>query len=75
MGETVTAGEYKWKRIEGIQEDGRKEPLFETIFKSNLFNEDATEVEILRALMPLGRIAMLNIIRDNAEEENEKRVW
>ncbi len=75
MGETVTAGEYTWKRVEGIEEDARKEPHFKTIFKTNLFNEDATEVEIFRALMPLGRDAMLNIIRDNAEDENDGRVW
>ena len=75
MGETVTAGEYTWKRVAGIEEDSRKEPHFKTIFKNNLFNADATEVEIFRALMPLGRDALLNIIRDNAEDENDGRVW
>jgi hypothetical protein len=25
--------------------------------------------------MPLGKSAMLNIVRDNAEEDNDKRVW
>ncbi len=75
MGETVTAGEYTWKRVAGIEEDSRKEPHFKTIFNNNLFNADATEVELCRALMPLGRDAMLNIIRDNAEDENDGRVW
>ncbi len=32
MGETVTAGEYRWERIEGITEDVRKEPHFDTTF-------------------------------------------
>ena len=43
MGETVTAGEYTWKRIEGITEDVRKEPHFETTFKTNLFNDFTTD--------------------------------
>jgi hypothetical protein len=52
MGETVTAGEYRWTRVEGIDEDARQEPHFDTTFKTNLFNNEATEVEIFRALMP-----------------------
>jgi hypothetical protein len=43
MGETVTAGEYTWKRIEGMEEDSRKEKHFSTTFKTNLFNKEATE--------------------------------
>jgi hypothetical protein len=75
MGETVTAGEYRWTRVEGMLEDCRKEPHFETVFKSNLFNEDATEVDIFKALMPLSRTALLNIVRDNADEDGDKRLW
>ncbi len=69
MGETL--------RIEGIEEDDRTEPHFNTTFKTNLFNNEATEIEIFRALMPSGKSAMLNIVmhRDNAEEDNDKRVW
>ncbi len=28
MGETVAAGEYTWRRVEGIEEDARTEPHF-----------------------------------------------
>jgi hypothetical protein len=76
MGETVTVGEYTWRRVEGIEEDSRTEPHFDTTFKTKLFNnEAATGVEIFRALMPMSKSALLNIVRDNAEEENDKRVW
>jgi hypothetical protein len=53
MGKTVTAGEYRWERVENITEDYRVEPHFETSFKANMFHSDATEVEVFRALMPL----------------------
>ena len=69
MGETVTAGEYRWTRVEGIDEDARQEPHFDTTFKTNLFNNEATEVEIFRALMPMSKMQLLNIVRANAEEE------
>ena len=75
MGETVTAGIYRWKRIEGITEDQRIEPHFDTTFKTNLFNETATEVEIFRAFMPLDRDQLLHIVRENADEDGDKRVW
>jgi hypothetical protein len=71
MGETVTAGEYTWTRIEGVTEDTRKEPHFETSFKTNLFNEQATEVDVFRALMPLSRTTLLNIVRDNADKDGD----
>jgi hypothetical protein len=45
MGETMTAGEYTWTRIEGMTEDSRKEPHFETTLKSNLLNDETTEVD------------------------------
>ncbi len=43
MGQTVTAGAYQWKGIEGITEDQKVEPHFDTTFKTNIFNEDALE--------------------------------
>ncbi len=33
MGETVTAGEYRWERIDGIPENVRKEPHFDTTLR------------------------------------------
>jgi hypothetical protein len=56
MGETVTAGAYRWRRIEGITEDTRVEPHFDTTFKTNIFNDDALEIDIFRAFMPLDRL-------------------
>ncbi len=58
MGQTVTAGEHSWTKIEGMTEDSRKEPHFETTFKSNLYNDEATEVDAFRALMPLSKTAL-----------------
>jgi hypothetical protein len=75
MGETVTAGEYTWTRIEDITKDSREEPHFETTFKTNLFNELATEVDVFRALMPLSKMTLLNIVRENADEEGDRRPW
>ena len=75
MGNTVTAGEYRWERVGEITQDYREEPHFETSFKANMFHSDATEVEVFRALMPLDRQSLLNIIRDNADEDGDKRVW
>ncbi len=71
----MTAGEYRWTRVAGIDEDAREEPHFDTTFKTNLFNSEATEVEIFRALMPMSKMQLLNIVRANSEEENDKRVW
>jgi hypothetical protein len=64
-GETVTAGEYhQWERIEGITEDRRKEPHFDTTFKTNLFREDdAMEVDIFRAFMPLDMQQLLETMQ------------
>ncbi len=76
VGQIVHAGEYRGKRVEAITvEDARTEPRFETSFKSNLFHEDATDVEVFRALMPLDREYLLDIIRINADEDGDKRVW
>ena len=75
VGQIVHAGEYRWKRVWAITEDSRKEPHFETSFKSNLFHEDVTEVEVFRAFMPLDREYLLDIIRVNADEDGDKRVW
>jgi hypothetical protein len=74
MGGVGCAGEFTWRRIEGIEEDDRKENHFDTTFKTNLFNNEATEVDIFRALMPLSRSTLLTIVRDNADDENDKRV-
>jgi hypothetical protein len=71
MGETVTAGAYRWERIEGITVDYREEPHFDPSFNCNMFHSKATEVEVFRAFMPLDRQTLLNIInRANANDEN-----
>ncbi len=77
VGETVTAGEYRWEKVKDITEDRREEPHFDTTFKCNMFHSEATEVEIFRAFMPLDRQTLLNIIRDNADEDgsDDKRIW
>jgi hypothetical protein len=75
IGETVRAGEYEWQRIEGITDGERIEPHFDTTFKTNLFNEEMLEVDIFRAFMPLDTDQLLHIIRENADEDGEKRLW
>jgi hypothetical protein len=73
MGETVKAGEYEWQRIQGITDDERIEPHFNTTFKTNLFNEKMLEVDIFRAFMPLDTDGLLHIIRENANEDEDKK--
>jgi hypothetical protein len=75
MGQTVTAGAYQWRRIEGITEDERVELHFDTTFKTNIFNEDALEIDFFRAFMPLDRDQLLHIVRENADEDGDRRVW
>ena len=62
MGQIAHVGEYRWKRVQEITEDSRKEPHFETTFKANMFHSDATEVDVFWALMPLSKDSLLNII-------------
>ncbi len=40
-----------------------------------MFHTDATEVDVYWALMPLSRDSLLNIIRDNADVDGDKRLW
>jgi hypothetical protein len=75
MGDIVKAGEYTWERIEQIDEDCREEAHFDTTFKTNLFNNDATEVDVFWAFMPLQRSTLLEIVRVNADEDGDKRIW
>ncbi len=45
MGEQVMAsGLIKWKRIEGLPEDTRTEPHFDSCFKTNMFHDMTREV-------------------------------
>ncbi len=71
----MKAGNLTWERIEGLNKDCRTEPHFDTTFKTQLFNEDTKEVDVFLALMPLSKNALLNIVRGNAENDNDKRVW
>jgi hypothetical protein len=75
IGETVKAGNMTRERIEGLQTDSRQEPHFDTTFKTGLFNEETSEVDVFTALMPLSKTILLNIVRENAENDNDKRVW
>ncbi len=72
MRQIAHVGEYRWKRVQEITEDSRKEPHFETTFKANMLHTDATEVDVFWALMPLSKDALLNIIRDNADVDGDK---
>ncbi len=64
MGEQVVAG---------LVEDTRTEHHFDTHFKTNLFNDMTREVDIFNVLLPIGRDELLAIVRENAEEEYDKR--
>ncbi len=71
----MTAGAYRWRRIEGITEDSRVEPHFDTTFKTNIFKDNALEIDIFRALMPLDTDQLLHIVRENADEDGDRRPW
>jgi hypothetical protein len=44
-------------------------------FKTNLFNDMMEEIDVFRALMPLDRDQLLHIVRENADEDGDKKVW
>ena len=75
MGEEVVAGLIRWKRIEGLLEDKRTEHHFDTFFKTNIFNDMTREVDVFHALLPMGRDELLEIVRQNADDENDKRQY
>jgi hypothetical protein len=72
VGDTVTVGTMTWERIEGLAEDARTVPHFDTAFKNNLFNDETREVDVFRALLPIPKSKLLKIVRDNAEEETNR---
>ncbi len=69
----MTAGAYRWRRIKEITEDTRVEPHFDTTFKTIIFNDNALEIDIFRAFMPLDTDQLLHIVRENADEDGDKR--
>ncbi len=75
MGDEVVAGFIRWKRIEGLTEDTRKEHHFDTHFKTNMFHDMTREVDVFNALLPVGREELLEIVRTNAEEENDRGMY
>ena len=75
MVEVVTAGDLNWERVGVIVDDSRQAPHFDTTFRTNLFHNEATEADIFRAFMPLSRATLLNIVRENADEDGDKRIW
>ena len=54
-----------WERIEGLETDPRTVPHFDTKFKSHLFNDETTEADVFKALMPISKTGLLKIVRQN----------
>jgi hypothetical protein len=75
VGDTVQVGSMTWERIEGLDKDSRTVPHFDTKFKSHLFNDETTEADVFRALMPISKTGLLKIVRQNAEDDNDRRPW
>ena len=75
VGDTVEVGSMTWERIEGLDKDSRTVPHFDTKFKSHLFNDETTEADVFRALMPISKTGLLKIVRQNAEDDNDRRPW
>ena len=81
IGETVWCGSEDdpkrqcWRRVEDLTEDVRKEEVKETTFKNIRVNDQTTELDIFWALMPLKAEDLLEIIREEAEESNDERLW
>ena len=75
VGDTVEVGSMTWERIEGLDTDSRTVPHFDTKFKSHLFNDETTEADVFRAFMPISRTGLLKIVRQNAEDDNDRRPW
>ncbi len=69
IGDTVQVGNMRWKRIEGLEEDARRVPHFDTTFKTNLFHEGTVEADIFKALLPLSKTQLLEIVRQNAGQK------
>ncbi len=70
----TAGGLIKWKRIEGLPEDTRTEPHFDSYFKINMFHNMTKEVDVFNALLPLSKEALLEVVRENAQESNYTRV-
>jgi hypothetical protein len=75
VGDTVQVGNMPWERIEGLDKDSRTVPHFDTKFKTHLFNDENTEADVFRALMPISKTGLLKIVRQNAEDDNGSRPW
>ena len=75
VGEKVLVGNMTWERIEGLDKDARTVPHFDTKFKTHLFNEETTEVDLFWALMSVSKTRLLKIVRQNAEDDNDGRPW
>jgi hypothetical protein len=71
IGDTVEAHGKTWKRIEGLTEDARTEPVLASKFKRLHYNESTREVDILWQLMPLSRDDLLQIVREGAQSARE----
>jgi hypothetical protein len=75
VGEECVAGFVRWKRIEGLTEDTRTEHHFDTDFQTKMFHDMTREVDVFNAVLPVGREELLDIVRKNAEDENDRGTY
>ncbi len=75
IGDTVQVGNMTWKRIEGLEEDARRVPHFDTTFKTNLFHEGTVEADVSMALLPLSKTQLLAIVRQNVGDCKYRKNW
>jgi hypothetical protein len=47
----------------------------DTKFKAHLFNDETTKADVFRAVMPLSKNSLMTIVRENAEDDNDRRPW
>ena len=73
VGEQVTAGELTWTRVTQMPVDPRKDVGdFDLQLKKLNINEETTEVELFRAMMPVSREWMPQVVKDRADECGDK---
>ncbi len=73
IGDTVEAHGKTWKRVEGLTEDARTEPVEASKSKRLHYNESTREVDIFWQLMPLTKEDLLQIVREGAQTARDRR--
>jgi hypothetical protein len=71
----MASGLVRWKRIEGLPEDTRTEHHFDSYFKANMFHDMTREVDVFNALLPISKEALLELVRENAEDVNDRSTY